>query len=89
VLFIQPSQLKSVNPNAVKATKLFYQIIEFDIKSENQNSAELFQVTACNHSNVLTFTLLLSEGRAGEAWEPFKETTLFRAPHNKVFLTFP
>jgi hypothetical protein len=41
-----------------------------DTKSGIQNPAPLSQATTYNHDNVFTFTLLLSEGRAGEAWEP-------------------
>jgi hypothetical protein len=44
--------------------------MKVDINSESQNSpAPAQQATASNHSNVFTFTLHLSEGRANEAWE--------------------
>jgi hypothetical protein len=37
----------------------------------------LSHVAAFHHSIVFTFILLLSEGRAGEAWEPYKTVMLF------------
>jgi hypothetical protein len=71
-----------------KQSKLFSQIMQFDVNSE-KNPRPLSQATASNHSNVFTFTLLLSEGRAGEAWEPSNKTMLFLPPRNKVSLTSP
>jgi len=44
--------------------------------TKNQNCASLISSHCCQHSNVfiLAFILLLflSQGRAGEAWEPSK-----------------
>jgi hypothetical protein len=37
----------------------------------------LSHVAAFHHSSIFTFTPLLSEGRAGEAWEPYKTVMLF------------
>jgi hypothetical protein len=51
---------------AVKFTKIIYVNTNFEIKAPRS----LSQATVSNHHNVFTFTLLLSEGRAGEAWEP-------------------
>jgi hypothetical protein len=47
------------------------------------------QATASNHSNVFTFTLLLAEGREGEAWESSNIIILFSSPHNKVSFISP
>jgi hypothetical protein len=48
----------------------------------------LSQATASNHSSVFTSSLLLSEGRAGEAWEPSNKRCSFSLPTIKVSL-FP
>jgi hypothetical protein len=45
--------------------------------------------TASNHSDVFTFTLLLREGRAGEAWEPSNKTILFLDLISKKSLISP
>jgi hypothetical protein len=57
--------------------------------SETKIPRPLSEATASKHSTAFTFTLLLSEGRAGEAWEPSYKMMLFLPPHNKVSLTYP
>jgi hypothetical protein len=58
----------------MKTSKLSVQIAQFDINWENQNPAlPLSQATAYNHHNVFTFTLPLSEGRAGGPGNPLSE----------------
>jgi hypothetical protein len=47
------------------------------------------QAIAYDHPKVFPFTLLLSEGQTGEAWEPSNKTILFLPPHNNMSLTFP
>jgi hypothetical protein len=49
----------------------------------------LSQATASNHSKVFTFTILLREGRTGEASESSNETMLCLQPLNKASLTSP
>jgi hypothetical protein len=49
----------------------------------------LSQATASKHSNALNFTLLLSEGRAGEAWEPYYQMMLFPFPTIKCLSLLP
>jgi hypothetical protein len=46
------------------------------------------QATDSNHSNAFTFTLLLSEGRAGEAWESSYKIMLFPIPTIKCLSLF-
>jgi hypothetical protein len=60
---MQPSWLKF--NIYCKVHQFFFQIIQFDIISRNQ-------ATISNHPNVFTFIIPLSEGRAGEAWQPNK-----------------
>jgi hypothetical protein len=48
----------------------------------------LSQATTSNHHNVFTFTLPLSEGRAGEAWEPRNKLTHFSSPQNQSVTHF-
>jgi hypothetical protein len=47
------------------------------------------QATASNHPKAFTFTLLLSEGRAGEAWEPSIKRCSFFLPTIKFLSLFP
>jgi hypothetical protein len=64
-------------------------LIVFQIIESNQkfNIHSLFEVTSYYH-DVFTFTLFLSEGRAGVAREPSNKVMLFLpAPENKVSLT--
>jgi hypothetical protein len=64
--------------HALETTKLSLQITHFTISWENQNPVRpLSQASASNHSNVFTFTLPLTEGRAGEATEPSNKMSLF------------
>jgi hypothetical protein len=89
MLLMQLSRLMSILiKNCVsslsKPPKLFLQIMHFGIDSENQNSATLVSNHCFNHTKVFTFTLLLSEGRQGEACK----ILLLLLPHNKVSLTF-
>jgi hypothetical protein len=45
------------------------------MNSENQSSVAHIKVTAFNHSSTFSFSLLLSEGRAGEACEHTNKVT--------------
>jgi hypothetical protein len=82
----KPPDLNSAqaNPSAVKAVKLPFKIIEFDINSANQNPAA--PMSTSNHHIIFTSILPLSEGREGEALESFNKIMIFLPPHNKVSL---
>jgi hypothetical protein len=72
--------LSKLSSSADKATTIIFSKLYY---IGNQNSeALLSQDTASKHSNALTFTLFLSEGRAGEAWETSYKMMLF--PHTTI-----
>jgi hypothetical protein len=47
------------------------------------NSRPTSQTTVCNHHNVFTLTLHLSEGRTVEAWEPSNKIMSFLHPQQR------
>jgi hypothetical protein len=47
------------------------------------------QATAPNHPNAFTFTILLSEGQTGGAWEPSYKMMLFPLPTIKCLSLLP
>jgi hypothetical protein len=78
-----------VSALAVKTTKAIFSKLYFDANSEIKILWPLSQATASNHSNAFTSTLLLSEGRAGEAWEPSYKMMLFPLPSIKCLSLLP
>jgi hypothetical protein len=86
ISFGRNSVFKGVNPSVVKAAKLTFQMMLVNAYSENKNS--LSQAISSNHSNVFTFILPFSEGRASEALESYNNMMLFlhRLPHDVLLL---
>jgi hypothetical protein len=72
-----------LNRHAIKATKLFPQILQFSSNGKVKIPRPLPRSTFI-HSKVLAFLLLLSKGRAGEASEHSNTMTLFLPSPNKV-----
>jgi hypothetical protein len=62
--------------------------MKFYINSEIKIPRPLSQATASNHANIFTFTLPLSEGRTGEAWEPSNKGCSFSLPAIKSTFDF-
>jgi hypothetical protein len=54
-----------------------------------KSSRPLSTAAAYNHHRVFIFTLPVSEGRTGEAWEPCNKKTPSLSPGNKVPLGSP
>jgi hypothetical protein len=72
MLLMYPSRFKFIKLSfiAAKAITIIFSKLYFDTNSEIKILLPLFQIAACNHPNVFDFIILLSEGRAVEAWEP-------------------
>jgi hypothetical protein len=70
---MQPSTHRKYD---VEAINIVVPNCTLDINSETQNP---------DHHNVFTFTLSLSEGRTGEAWEPSKN---YFPLQSNMFVTF-
>jgi hypothetical protein len=89
VLLMQPSRLNIIKiklPCWQRHKNYFFQnYTKFEIKIPRP----LSQATASNHPDAFTFTLLLSEGRAGEAWEPCNKRCSFSLPIIKCLSLFP
>jgi hypothetical protein len=73
-----------LNPISVKVTRFFFQNYNSTLIQKIKIPRPLSQVSASNRSNIFTFTLISSEGRAGETWEPSNKSMLFIPPHIEV-----
>jgi hypothetical protein len=80
------SNLSKLSSLSRKATTFIFQNYT---KSKITIPRLLSRATASNHSNAFTFTLLLSKGQAGEAWEPSYKMTFFPLPTIKCLSVFP
>jgi hypothetical protein len=86
-LDLNSSKLSSL---AVKATKItFSKLCSSPLIQKIKIPRPLSQATASNHPNAFTFTLLLSEGRASEAWEPSNKRCSFSLLTIKCVSLFP
>jgi hypothetical protein len=65
---------------------LFLQVLQFGDNNEKVKIPGPLSQSTFVHSNVFTSILFLSEGRAGEAWEPSNKMTLLLPSPNKVSL---
>jgi hypothetical protein len=72
VLLMKPSRLKFVKLKLRWCQSYwdYFSKLYVDTKSDIKIPRPLSQATAYNHPNVLTSTLLLSEGCADEVWKP-------------------
>jgi hypothetical protein len=73
---------------AVKATETIFPNYTSTLIQKIEIPRSLSQATDYNPHDVFTFTLPLSEGRAGEAWELSNKMKFFFLTQNKVSLTF-
>jgi hypothetical protein len=75
---MQTSGFKSseINPHALKATKLSFQIMQLATNLDNQIPRPPSQAATSNQSSTFTFIQLFS-GRAGVAGDPSNKTTFF------------
>jgi hypothetical protein len=92
VLLTQPSRLKfiKIEPHCCRIQQNYFsKLCSFDIIQKMKIPWPLSESSASYHSNIFTFTVLLSEGRTGEAWESSNKTTLFLSTPNKVYFNFP
>jgi hypothetical protein len=76
----QPSRLKFIKIKLLCWQSHYNYIFKIILNLKSKFRGPLSQATTSNNSNVFTFTLLLSEGRAGEAWEPSYKMMLFPLP---------
>jgi hypothetical protein len=73
-----------LSPSAVKVTKVFlYKLNNSTLIQKIKIPHPCLELVS-NHSAVFIFTLPLSQGQAGEAWEPSNETTFFLSPHKPL-----
>jgi hypothetical protein len=79
-LLMQPSRFKLIQikpPLLSKSPNCFSKIYNSPLIQETKIPRALSQATTCNHPNVFTSTLPLSEGRTGGAWGPSDKTMFF------------
>jgi hypothetical protein len=80
VLLMQPSRLKFIKIKLPCWQSHYNYIFKIILNLKSKFRGPISQATASKHSNAFTFMLLLSEGRAGEAWEPSYKIILFPLP---------
>jgi hypothetical protein len=89
VPLMQPSRLKFIKIKLLCWQSHYNYIFKIILNLKSKFRGPLSQATASKHSNAFTFTLLLSEGRAGEAWEPSYKMMLFPFPTIKCLSLLP
>jgi hypothetical protein len=86
---MQPSRLKIIKIKLPCWQSHYNYIFKIILNWKSKFRGPLSQATASKHSDAFTFTLLLSEGRAGEAWEPSYKIMLFPLPTIKRLSLLP
>jgi hypothetical protein len=89
VLITQPSEIKFIKIKLPWWQSHYNYIFKIILNLKSKFRGPLSQATASKHSNAFTFTLVLWEGRAGEAWEPSYKMMLFPLPTIKCLSLLP
>jgi hypothetical protein len=86
MLIAQPSwhEFNKCSPLVLKSNKFLPKLCAIAL-ARNQTSATLVSSHYFHYSNVFILIILLSEGRAGLAWEHFNKMTLLLSLTNKCF----
>jgi hypothetical protein len=86
---MQSSRLKFIKIKLTRWQSHYSYVFKVIPNLKSKFRGPLSQVTTSSPSNAFTFTLLLSEGRADEIWDPSYKMTLFLLPTIKCLSLLP